>query len=167
MKSDKRLTRTDLTRSPASFFALGFGAGLAPFAPGTVGTLPGIALYLICSNLAFEYYLSVVVVAFVGGVWICSAASAELGTHDHGGIVWDEIVGYLVTMLAVPFAVGTVVAGFVLFRLFDIVKPWPISWIDKEVHGGFGIMLDDVLAGLMACLCLHLLLNFVPGLVAF
>ncbi len=158
----KRLSYADLTRSPASFLALGFGTGLAPVAPGTVGTLPGLALYYVCSELPLTYYLLLVAAAFAVGIWICSAASKELGTHDHGGIVWDEIVGYLITMIAIPFSVFTLLAGFLLFRFFDVVKPWPVRRVDREVSGGFGIMLDDVLAGLMACACLHLGLFLLP-----
>ncbi len=84
--------------------------------------------------------------------------------HDHGGIVWDEIAGFLVTMIAIPVSAATLVAGFVLFRLFDIWKPWPISWLDRRVGGGLGIMVDDIVAGALACVVLHGLLLVFPGI---
>ena len=94
------------------------------------------------------------------GVWICGAASRQLEVHDHPGIVWDEFVGYWITLWAVPFDWVWIVAGFVVFRVFDIIKPWPVSALDRKVGGGFGIMIDDVLAGVMACVTLHIALYF-------
>jgi phosphatidylglycerophosphatase A len=102
----------------------------------------------------------VVAVMAILGIWICQASSRDLGVHDHPGIVWDEIVGYLITMATAPAGWLWVVLGFVLFRFFDILKPWPISWADKRVHGGLGIMLDDVLAAVYAWLVLHLIIGF-------
>ena len=96
-------------------------------------------------------YLFVCLLVFLIGIPICGRTSADLGVHDHGGIVWDEIAGYFVTMIAVPQSIFWATVGFVLFRLFDIWKPWPIGWFDRRVSGGFGIMVDDLLAGLMAC----------------
>jgi phosphatidylglycerophosphatase A len=100
--------------------------------------------------LALMPYLAVVALLFLVGIPICAHTANRLGVHDHPGIVWDEIVGYLVTMAFAPAGWLWVAAGFVLFRLFDIVKPWPIRWCDRKVHGGFGIMLDDLLAGVFA-----------------
>ena len=138
----------------ANFFALGCGLGLAPQAPGTFGTLLGIpVLYLMPHNTLL--YVLVVLALFGFGVWCCDVCARHLGVHDHGGIVWDEVVGYLVTMVALPFNLPWIVAGFLVFRFFDIVKPWPISWVDKRVHGGFGIMVDDVLAGVFAAIVLQ------------
>ncbi len=151
-------------RSPASFLALGFGSGLAPVAPGTAGTLPGVLLCLLLSGLSNPAYIAITALAAVAGVWICDRASKELGVHDHGGIVWDEIAGFLVTMIAIPVSAATLVAGFVLFRLFDIWKPWPISWLDRRVGGGLGIMVDDIVAGALACVVLHGLLLVFPGI---
>jgi phosphatidylglycerophosphatase A len=162
-KQPAPLTKEDLLRSPASFLALGFGTGLARIAPGTFGTLPGVLICALLAVVPASAYVVLTVVIAVVGVWICDRASAELGVHDHGGIVWDEIAGYLVTMIAIPVGLITLVAGFVLFRLFDIWKPWPISWLDKHVDGGAGIMVDDVVAGLLACGVLHLLLYLFPG----
>lgn len=140
--------------NPIHFLSLGFGSGLAPVAPGTFGTLAAIPVYLIMQNLTFEVYLTLTLLFMVVGFWLCGYTAKALNTHDHPAIVWDEVVGLLITMAFVPFNGLTLLLGFVLFRIFDIIKPWPISWIDKHVHGGFGIMIDDVVAGIMACACL-------------
>ena len=94
---------------------------------------------------------------FVAGIRICQAATDAIGMPDHGAIVWDEVIGFGVTMIAAPAGWEWVLAGFVLFRLFDVLKPWPISWFDRRIHGGLGIMLDDLIAGLFALLCMQLL----------
>lgn len=139
------------------FFALGFGSGLAPKAPGTVGTLAAIPAWLAIVWLPFYLQLAVVVVGFVLGVWFCQRTSDHLGVHDHGGIVWDEFIGFWITMLFAPLGWSWLIVGFLLFRLFDIIKPWPIRVLDQKVHGGFGIMIDDVLAGLFAGVSLKIL----------
>ncbi len=140
---------------PWHFFSLGFGSGLAPVAPGTFGTLMAIPLYLLCVHLSLSFYLALIVVAFILGVYWCHFTSKALGVHDHSGIVWDEIVGFFITMIAVPPTVLNILLGFLLFRLFDIWKPWPIKQLDEKVSGGFGIMIDDVLAGVFALACLQ------------
>lgn len=153
------LPKPDLL-NPVHFAAFGFGSGLAPIAPGTAGTLAAIPfLYLMSflTNIEYLYVLSIVIIA---GIWICGKASEDLGVHDHPGIVWDEFAGLFITMIAVPVSWKTVTAGFILFRLFDILKPWPIGWLDKKVSGGLGIMLDDIVAGCFAALVLHLLIHF-------
>jgi len=144
-----------LLMHPWHFFSLGFGSGLAPFAPGTFGTLAAIPLYLLCTELPLWAYLSLIMLSFIVGVYWCGATSKALGVHDHSGIVWDEIVGFFITMIAVPPTLTNIVLGFLLFRLFDIWKPWPIKLLDEKVSGGFGIMIDDVLAGVFALLCLQ------------
>ena len=149
-------------RNPIHFLAFGLGSGAMPVAPGTFGTLVAIPLYLLQVSFPLWFYLVTVVLLFAIGVWLCGVTSHDLGVHDHSGIVWDEIVGYLVTMIAVPDSIAWVIGGFILFRLFDIWKPWPIRWVDRQVSGGFGIMFDDILAGLYALLVLqavNLLLN--------
>ncbi len=143
--------------SPIHFFAFGFGSGLAPFAPGTFGTLVAIPLYLFMQALSLPIYLLIVVIVSLVGIWICDKSSKLLGVHDHSGIVWDEFAGYFVTMIAAPKGWLWIFLGFILFRLFDIWKPWPISILDKKVGGGFGIMIDDLLAGIFALVCLQLL----------
>ncbi|MBU2965744.1 phosphatidylglycerophosphatase A [Amphritea sp. 2_MG-2023] len=147
-------------RNPIHFLAFGLGSGASPWAPGTAGTLAAIPLYLLIQPLALPWYAAVLLVTFVVGIYLCGKTSADMGVHDHGGIVWDEFVGYWITMFAAPPGWLWIVIGFVLFRLFDILKPWPISWADKQVAGGMGIMLDDVLAGVMALAVLQLLAMF-------
>jgi phosphatidylglycerophosphatase A len=142
---------------PVDFLALGFGSGLLPFAPGTAGTVAAIPVYLLLQPLAAPYYIAIVVVLALAGIAICGQAARHLGVHDHPGIVWDEIVGYLVTMAFAPPGWLWIGLGFVLFRLFDILKPWPIRWCDRQVHGGLGIMLDDLLAGVFSAVLLQLL----------
>jgi phosphatidylglycerophosphatase A len=147
------LMRTEVRQvltSPVLFLAFGFGSGLAPRAPGTAGTLMAIPLYLLLVRLGWPVYLLAVVVVSLAGIWICQQASRQLGEHDHPGIVWDEFAGYLVTMIPAPAGWPWVVAGFVLFRVFDIWKPWPVSWADRQIRGGLGIMVDDLLAGALA-----------------
>jgi phosphatidylglycerophosphatase A len=146
-----------LLLDPVGFLALGFGSGLVPVGPGTAGTLVAIPVYLLLQPLNLAVYLAVVTLAFLAGIGICAHAANRLGVHDHPGIVWDEIVGYLVTMTAAPAGWEWVAGGFVLFRIFDIAKPWPIRWLDRQVHGGLGIMLDDLLAGVFAAAVLQVL----------
>lgn len=141
--------------NPVHLLATGFGAGLAPFAPGTFGTLVGIAFYLPLDGLPLAVYLGAVLVLLLVGVPLCGITARDLEVDDHPGIVWDEIVGYLVTMAGAPSGWPWVVAGFALFRFFDVLKPWPIRAIDERMTGGAGIMLDDVLAGIFAGACLQ------------
>ena len=148
-------------KNPIHFLAFGLGSGASPKAPGTVGTLAAIPFFLLLQPLALHWYLLVLLATFVIGIYLCGKTSDDLGVHDHGGIVWDEFVGYWITMFAAPAGWLWIIIGFILFRIFDIAKPWPIGWADKHVHGGLGIMLDDVLAGLMALACLQLLTLFI------
>jgi phosphatidylglycerophosphatase A len=150
----------ELLQNPNHFFAFGFGSGLAPKAPGTFGTLAAIPFFLALQYLPWPAYLFTLFVAFILGVYWCEKSSQALGVHDHGGIVWDEFVGYWITMFLAPSGCLWILIGFVLFRFFDILKPWPISWVDKHVSGGFGIMIDDVVAGVFAFLVLQLLSHF-------
>jgi len=145
-----QLTARQIMTDPALFLAFGFGSGLAKKAPGTCGTLAAIPLYWLMIQAGLPIYSLLTVIATVAGIWICGIAADKLGEHDFGGIVWDEVAGYLITMWLVPFSWQAVLLGFVLFRIFDIIKPWPIKWIDQKVQGGLGIMLDDVLAGVFA-----------------
>ena len=143
--------------NPIHFLALGFGSGLLPKAPGTFGTLAAIPLYLLLAPSSVSIYLVSVIVMSIAGIYICGQAAKDACVHDHGAIVWDEIVGFLITMFMIPLSWKSVIVGFILFRIFDIFKPWPISFIDKNVHGGLGIMLDDIIAGLAALACMHLI----------
>jgi len=155
--SNPNPTFKELLRNPNHFFAFGFGSGLAPIAPGTFGTLAAIPVYWLIQGLALPLYLLWLAVTFALGVYWCDRSSKALGVHDHGGIVWDEMVGYWITMLLAPAGWLWMLIGFMLFRIFDIVKPWPIGWLDRRVGGGFGIMIDDVLAGIYALIILQLL----------
>lgn len=153
----KRLHLADLWSHPANFFALGFGSGLAPKAPGTFGTLAAVPIYwLLLQPLSLPWLLTVIVVSFAVGVWFCGAAADKLGVHDHPGIVWDEFVGLWISCIALPGGWPWLFAAFVLFRFFDILKPWPIRWLDTKVPGGLGIMVDDLLAGLFALALLQI-----------
>lgn len=133
---------------PDYFIAFGFGSGLSPIAPGTMGTLAAVPIYLSLSKLTLPLYLLVVVVFYVLGVYLCEKVSQDLGENDYSGIVWDEIVGYLFCMAFVPMSILSMILGFVMFRAFDIMKPPPIRQIEARVGGGQGIMLDDVLAAI-------------------
>jgi phosphatidylglycerophosphatase A len=144
---------TELLRSPTLLLAFGFGSGLSKLAPGTVGTIAAVPLWWLLAQLSQPLYLTTVLVAAIVGISICGRAAQQLGVHDHGGIVWDEFVGLWVTMAFLPVSCVSLVVGFCLFRLFDIVKPWPMSWLDKNMSGGLGIMIDDIAAGLAAGSC--------------
>lgn len=144
-------------RNPIHFLAFGFGSGAAPFAPGTFGTLAAVPLYLLLAMLPLTYYMLALVVSLGVGIYLCDKTASDIGVHDHGGIVWDEFVGFWVTMLVAPSGWVWIVLGFILFRFFDIVKPFPIGWLDKRIGGGLGIMVDDVVAGSFAWFCLQLI----------
>lgn len=146
-----------ILRNPVHLLACGLGLGLAPFAAGTFGTLLGIPLFLALRELPLAWYVAVVLALFAVGVWLCQATARHLGVHDHPAIVWDEVVGFLLTMTAAPPGWGWILLGFAVFRFFDIVKPWPIRAIDRGVGGGFGIMLDDLLGGVYGLLSLQLI----------
>ncbi|MDO6486739.1 phosphatidylglycerophosphatase A [Colwellia sp. 6_MG-2023] len=156
MKNSQSKVLFDI-KQPVQFLALGFGSGLAPKAPGTFGTLAAVPLFLLLALLTPTYYLAAVIVMSVAGIYICGKAANDVGVHDHPAIVWDEFVGYFITMFMVPVSWQTVLVGFLLFRVFDILKPWPISFIDKKMSGGAGIMFDDILAGIFSLIIMHLI----------
>jgi len=140
---------------PVHFLSFGFGSGLAPKAPGTFGTLAAIPVFFLLSGLNLTTYITVCLLVTLLGIYLCSYSAKALKVHDHPAIVWDEICGYLITMIAFVPSWQNVLIGFCLFRFFDILKPWPIKWIDSKVSGGLGIMLDDVVAGIFAWGCLY------------
>ena len=142
-------------QSVLHWIAFGAGAGLAPRAPGTAGTVVAIPIYAVLATQPVTLYLLAAALIAAAGVLVCGRTARELGVHDHPGIVLDEIAGFLVTMTALPFDWPWIAAGFVAFRVLDVAKPWPISLADRKVGGGLGIMLDDVLAGVLACIALH------------
>ena len=151
-------TPPDLPRKvltdPVNFLAFGFGTGLAPVAPGTFGSLPGVLLFWLTMGYGFYVQLGVAVGLVVAGVWICGESARRIGVHDHGGIVWDEIAGMYITLIVAPVSVVGWALAFVLFRFMDIVKPWPIRDLDHRIEGGLGIMLDDLVAALYAAVLL-------------
>ncbi len=149
------LTRKVLT-DPVNFVAFGFGTGLAPVAPGTFGSLPGVLLAWLTLDMGIFFQLGIAAALSVAGIWICGASARRIGVHDHGGIVWDEICGMYVTLLLAPPTIVGFALGFGLFRLFDILKPWPIRDLDHRLGGGLGIMLDDLMAALYALILLGL-----------
>lgn len=141
--------------------AVGFGSGLAPVSPGTFGTLAAVPFYLaFVYSPMWVFWLFTLATCLVGP-YICGKAADDIGVHDHKAIVWDEFAGFFITMCLVPFSWMNVAVGFVLFRFFDIIKPWPISWLDKHVHGGLGIMADDILAGIFSAISLYFLLPYI------
>ncbi len=146
-----------LKQRPLCFLAFGFGSGLAPVAPGTFGTLPALPIAFVLYLLGVTgWWLAVLcVVLFFWGVRICSHTERELGIQDYGGIVWDEIIAMLLVLAFVPFRWKWWLAAFVLFRVFDAVKPWPIKWFDARIHGGLGIMLDDIIAAFFTLFVLN------------
>lgn len=141
--------------NPVHWLAFGFGSGLAPKAPGTVGSLAAVPLFLLLSDLPLDVYLGICLLVSLLGIYICGYSARKLKVHDHPGIVWDEFAGFLITMCGFAATIQNVLLGFIFFRLFDIFKPWPIRWIDNKISGGSGIMLDDIIAGLFAWCCLY------------
>ena len=145
---------------PVHLLALGFGSGLAPVAPGTFGSLVGLGLALLVLQLGWWPALCAVVLAAAAGVWICGESARRLGVHDHPAIVWDEVAGMMLVMLAAPATWWGAALAFGLFRLFDVWKPWPIREVDHGMRGGAGIMLDDILAALWAVAVLLLIRKY-------
>ena len=154
-KGPENLARSVMT-DPVNFLAFGFGTGLAPVAPGTFGSIPGLVLFWLTMDFGLYVQLGIAAAIALAGIWICGESARRIGVHDHGGIVWDEIVGMYLTLLAAPVTVVGFVLAFVFFRIMDIVKPWPIRDLDHSIHGGLGIMLDDLVAALYAALLLGL-----------
>lgn len=148
-----------LLQNPIRFLGFGFGSGLAPKAPGTFGTLPALPLawILLFLNSGKIGLIILSVVLFFIGIWICNVTERDLGVHDYGGIVWDEIVAMLLILAFVPQTVLWWLMAFLVFRFFDAVKPPPIKWFDQKVSGGFGVMLDDIIAAIMSIMVLLVL----------
>ena len=159
LKPDWRL----LCSHPAHFFSLGFGSGLVPKGPGTAGTLVAFPLYWLLAPLMNDYlFILLLVIAFVVGVWMCDKTGRALGVEDHGGIVWDEIVAFMLVLFFTPNGIYWQMLAFVLFRFFDIVKPQPIKHFDQNMHGGLGVMFDDLLAAGYAMFCIAMVKSLLP-----
>ena len=146
--------RRKVLTDPVVLLAFGFGTGLAPKAPGTFGSLFGVALAWWTLPLSLELRFMVGIALIVSGAWLCGAAARRIGVHDHPGIVWDEIAGMYLVLLVAPPEIIAWALGFALFRLFDIWKPWPIRDLDHRLGGGLGIMLDDLVAALYTAVLL-------------
>jgi phosphatidylglycerophosphatase A len=163
MSERKVLTDTQrraLLSSPAGWLACGFGSGLAPVAQGTFGSLAAILPWLLLRQLSLPINLLVIAIGFAIGVWACDVAGRALGVDDHRSLVWDEFIGQWIALLPALLAPWwAVIVGFILFRLFDVWKPWPIRWLDRHLKGGMGVMVDDVVAGLFAAILLWLVLH--------
>ena len=154
-EANGQLVRKVLT-DPVNFVAFGFGTGLSPIAPGTVGSLIGVLFAWLTRDLGLAIQLATAALLILPGIWICGESARRIGVHDHGGIVWDEIAGMYVTLLVAPPTIAAWILAFGLFRAFDIVKPWPIRELDHRLGGGLGIMLDDLAAALYAAILLGL-----------
>ena len=153
--------RRVLLAIPAGWIACGLGSGLAPVAQGTFGSLAAILPWLLLRELSLPLNLLVIVLGFALGVWACEMAGRALGVDDHRALVWDEFVGQWIALLPALLAPWwAVLAGFALFRLFDVWKPWPIRVFDRRLHGGLGVMVDDVVAGVFAAVALAIALYF-------
>ncbi|MFT6329950.1 MAG: phosphatidylglycerophosphatase A [Bermanella sp.] len=152
-------------KNPVHFLALGFGSGLVPVMPGTFGSLAALPILYAMGFVSLQIFIVITVVSFLVGIYLCGKTAGDLKVHDHGSIVWDEVAGMMVTFIAVPINPLSLLLGFLLFRFFDILKPWPIRVFDRRVHGGFGIMIDDIVAGAIACACLHGILYFLSNAV--
>lgn len=154
MSGKATITQKELNKAflshPVHWLALGFGTGLVPKAPGTAGTLVAIPLILLTAPYSFLVKLVILVAISLVGIYLCGKSAELLGVHDHGAIVWDEIAGFYLTALFIPVTPLWLILGFISFRIFDIIKPWPIKQLDAQVHGGLGIMVDDIIAGIFA-----------------
>jgi phosphatidylglycerophosphatase A len=149
-----------LLRHPAAWIASGFGSGFSPFAPGTVGTAVALLPWLWLRTLPLPFYALAVVLAFAIGVWASAWVVRRSDVQDPQVVVWDEFVGVWIALIAAPAGWVWMLVGFALFRLFDIWKPWPVSWADEKLHGGLGVMLDDVIAGVYALIVMQLAVFF-------
>ena len=158
MTTDKQTAKSRLNlANPWHLLATGFGSGLSPWMPGTMGSLAAIPFWYLLNLLPVKIYLLLVLLGVSIGVYICHRTAEEMGVHDHSSIVWDEFIGMWITLMMVPGPDWRwLLAGFILFRIFDIWKPWPIRWFDRHVSNGMGIMVDDIVAGIISAFILWL-----------
>jgi phosphatidylglycerophosphatase A len=150
-------SKLNIWSNPIHFVACGFGVGAIPWAPGTFGTLAAIPFYLLMAKGSFTIYCLLTIAYCAVSMYTTHITCEDIGIHDHPSTVSDEFAGFFVTMLGIAPSFWAILIGFVLFRIFDIFKPWPISWLDQHVHGGVGVVIDDVAAGLCSCIILHAL----------
>lgn len=156
--------RTPLPRSvwenPIHFITCGFGVGCIPYFPGSFGTLLAVPLILFLAHVSLYTYITTCILLFVAGVFLCHKTNRDFQTDDHPATVFDEFATFPITLLGMPITWQWLLTAFLLFRFFDILKPWPISWADKNIHGGFGVMFDDFLAAIFSLCLLHIVLYF-------
>lgn len=157
-RSPPKVQPRTLLWHPLHFVSFGAGSGLSPVAPGTMGTFATVPLVYLCAQLGITVYITLTLLVCLVGIWSAARTAEALGVHDHGSIVIDEIAGFFLTMTLLEPTWLTLALGFAAFRLLDIAKPWPISVLDRRMHGGLGIMLDDILAGILACAAVHVIL---------
>lgn len=155
-----RSQKWEIMRNPVQLLAVGFGSGFMPKAPGTAGTLAAVPIALLIAALPLLGQCIALALIIGLGCYVCGAAAEFLGVEDPGIVVWDEIAGFCVAMFLVPASAATICLGFLMFRLFDILKPWPISKVERSLSGGVGIMMDDVVAGALTCVILHGIVYF-------
>ena len=160
LEQDERVRRVALGTFPG-FLAFGLGSGLSRFAPGTMGTIVAIPFAPLVKSLPPVGYWSLLGALFLAGIWLCGVTAKRLGKHDPGGIVWDEMVGYWLTIAFIPLHWPWLLLAFVLFRIFDILKPWPIKFTERLFEGGLGIMADDILAAAYAILVMAVITRLV------
>ncbi|CUU23192.1 phosphatidylglycerophosphatase A [Duffyella gerundensis] len=159
MTRDKDVARSRLKMSnPWHLLATGFGSGLSRYVPGTMGSLASIPFWYLMTFLPLQIYYLLVLIGISVGVYLCHRTAKDMGVHDHGSIVWDEFIGMWITLMTIPAMKWQwVLIGFITFRIFDMWKPWPIRWFDRNVHGGMGIMVDDIIAGVISAALLYLM----------
>ncbi|WP_334469403.1 phosphatidylglycerophosphatase A [Arsenophonus sp. PmNCSU2021_1] len=152
--------------NPWHLLATGFGSGLSPIIPGTMGSLAAIPFWLLMYWLLPVWLCwFIILFGFFVGIVICQRTSDDMQVHDHGSIVWDEFIGMWMTLMVIPLVSWQwVLIAFVLFRFFDMLKPWPIGWFDRQVGGGLGIMLDDIIAAIFAMVIVAALAHWLPVL---
>ena len=155
---------TFLLSHPAHFISLGFGSGLAPKAPGTFGTLVAFPLYMLIADYTMPIELAMITLLFLLGIWTSNLTGKALGASDHGSIVWDEIVAMMLVLTFLPHCYINYTVAFLLFRLFDIWKPFPIRQCDAKIKGGFGVMLDDILAAVYTIISIKAITWIIPHL---
>ncbi|WP_369814365.1 phosphatidylglycerophosphatase A [Erwinia sp. Leaf53] len=159
---EKDVAKSRLKMSnPWHLLATGFGSGLSPWMPGTAGSIAAIPFWFLLNRLPGDLYSLAILLGICIGVYLCHRTAKDMGVHDHGSIVWDEFIGMWITLIAIPVSSWQwILAGFIIFRVLDIWKPWPIRWFDRNVHGGMGIMVDDIVAGVISAAIIYVIGNY-------